>query len=251
MSALAQEDWPDAPSATAPPSKGFYDALAKAQGAFQPIRRDKTVSVRTKAGGTYSFSYAPLEAILRATLPALNKEDFALVQRVEEDHLVTTLYHGQGQLHGSIKILVSDSGPQAYGSALTYARRYGVTLLLGICADDDDDGNAAEGNHVTVQRPDGLPSGDGAHGLPNISPHGDDYKNEDQTKAQKMAQEFRDALKAKNEIKIWKLHEQCNFEQTFYIAVNAYMSPEERREAKAIIDRMGKVKDGAAHRTAG
>lgn len=130
-------------------STGFYAALAKAQAAFQPIRRDKTVTVRTKAGGTYSFAYAPLESILRATLPALNQNGFALVQHVEAEYLVTTLYHAQGQLSGSIKILVTESGSQAYGSALTYARRYGVTLLLGICADDDDDGNAADGNEVS------------------------------------------------------------------------------------------------------
>lgn len=241
------EEWIE-PVETMQPEKGFYEALSKAQAAFAPVRRDKTVSVRTKAGGTYSFSYAPLEAILRATLPALNKEGFALVQRVEEDHLVTTLYHAHGQLSGSIKVIVGDSGPQAYGSALTYARRYGVTLLLGICADDDDDGNAAEGNHVTVQRPDGLPSGDGANGLPNINPHGEDYKNEDQGKAQAIAQDFRDALAAKNEIKVYKLHQQCNFDANFYIAVNAYMSPGERKQAKEIIDRMSKVKDGSAVR---
>lgn len=127
----------------------FYLCLSRAQAAFQPIRRDKTVTVRTKAGGTYSFSYAPLEAILRATLPALNAEGFALVQHVEGDYLVTTLYHAAGRLSGSIKIIVTEAGSQAYGSALTYARRYGVTLLLGICADDDDDANAADGNEVT------------------------------------------------------------------------------------------------------
>lgn len=130
------------------PSPKFYAALSKAQSEFEPIHRDKTVTVRTKDGPSYTFAYAPLEAILRATLPALNKNGFSLVQRVEEAYLVTTLYHESGQLSGSIKIMVGRDGPQAYGSALTYARRYGVTLLLGICADDDDDGNAAEGNEV-------------------------------------------------------------------------------------------------------
>ncbi|MGH7746860.1 MAG: ERF family protein [Candidatus Dormibacteria bacterium] len=144
---------PEEPAKVEPQvSKGFYTALAKAQSAFLPVRRDKTVIVRTKAGGTYSFSYAPLEAILKATLPALNAAGFALVQHVESDFLVTTLYHADGRLSGSIKILVGEGGPQAYGSALTYARRYGVTLLLGICADDDDDANAAEGNEVTETR---------------------------------------------------------------------------------------------------
>jgi predicted metal-dependent hydrolase len=33
--------------------------------------------------------------------------------------------------------------PQEIGSALTYARRYSLSALLGIAADEDDDANAA------------------------------------------------------------------------------------------------------------
>ena len=82
-----------------------------------------------------------------------NKEGFSLVQHVEADFVVTTLYHAAGRLSGSMPVFKTESGPQAYGSALTYARRYGVTLLLGICADDDDDANAAEGNEVSSGHP--------------------------------------------------------------------------------------------------
>ena len=134
------------------PAKNLPAALARAQAAFKPIGRDKTVTVRTKAGGTYSFSYAPLEAILRAVQPALSKEGLALTQEVvakeSKQYLKTTIYLGSESLSNSVEILVGDSGPQAYGSALTYARRYGITLLLCVCADDDDDANAAEGNEA-------------------------------------------------------------------------------------------------------
>lgn len=36
--------------------------------------------------------------------------------------------------------------PQAYGSALTYARRYALSALLGVVSDEDDDGNLAAGH---------------------------------------------------------------------------------------------------------
>lgn len=36
--------------------------------------------------------------------------------------------------------------PQAYGSALTYARRYALTTILGVVSDEDDDGNLAAGH---------------------------------------------------------------------------------------------------------
>lgn len=36
--------------------------------------------------------------------------------------------------------------PQAYGSALTYARRYALSAILGVVSDEDDDGNLAAGH---------------------------------------------------------------------------------------------------------
>lgn len=138
---------------------GIAVALAKAQAEFGPIKRDRTVTVRTKAGGTYSFSYAPLESIMRATLPALTKHGIALTQAVEDSHVVTRLLTENGELSNRIPILVSDNGPQAYGSGLTYSRRYGITLLLGVCADDDDDANLAEGNSATVKNGNGKHTG--------------------------------------------------------------------------------------------
>jgi hypothetical protein len=43
-------------------------------------------------------------------------------------------------------LLVQDVGSQAFGSALSYMRRYALTSLLGVAADSDDDANAADGN---------------------------------------------------------------------------------------------------------
>ncbi len=134
----------------------LHAALAAAQGEFTPIKRDKTVKVSMKAGGSYTFSYAPLESILHATVPALSKNGLALSQvtvpEATREYVKTTLFYVDGtSIDNLIPIFVRDDGPQAYGSALTYARRYGVTLLLCVSADDDDDGNAAEGNSAQLQ----------------------------------------------------------------------------------------------------
>jgi hypothetical protein len=90
-------------------------------------------------------------------MPPLTVNELCLTQGVEyegqDGFVVTTLAHSSGQWRSNrIPIIVSDGGAQAYGSALTYARRYGVTLLLALCADDDDDANAADGNTATVQK---------------------------------------------------------------------------------------------------
>ena len=68
-------------------------ALAKATLEFKPILRNKTVSVRMKSGGQYTFAYAPMETILEATKPALAKHGISALQNLKDGHLVTLLIH--------------------------------------------------------------------------------------------------------------------------------------------------------------
>jgi hypothetical protein len=52
--------------------------------------------------------------------------------------------HTSGQwISGSATLPLASQTPQAYGSALTYARRYGLAAIVGLCVDQDDDGAAA------------------------------------------------------------------------------------------------------------
>lgn len=131
--------------------KELAAALCKARGEFKPFGRDKTVLVKTKSGASYSFSYAPLESILEAVVPALSANGLALLQEVLEGRVQTTLIHSSGQWisSGGTPIKVTAEDAQAFGSGMTYARRYDLTLFLGLSADDDDDANAASGNEVS------------------------------------------------------------------------------------------------------
>lgn len=131
------------------------DALAAAQGEFTSPEKDRTVKVKTQGGQSYSFDYATLDSILKMARPVLCRHKLALTQLVVPapkggHQLVTKLLHGgSGEwLESTLPLLVQGSGPQAMGSAITYARRYAITALLCVCAEEDDDGVAAEGNHV-------------------------------------------------------------------------------------------------------
>lgn len=141
-------------------------ALAAASAEFLPIQKNRTVEVKTRQGGSYSFTYATLDGIVAAVRPALAKNQLVMVQSVvqeeiteadgsgvfitrREDLLETRLLHSSGEwLANLTPVLISDgeNSAQAYGSAITYARRYGITQLLCVVADEDDDGNAAAGN---------------------------------------------------------------------------------------------------------
>lgn len=136
-------------------------ALAIAQGQFPPIPRDRTVTVtpRRRQDGSqpspYTFSYAPLDTILEKTRPALSANGLAISQGIvphadgKREQLRTTLMHASGEwlaYDSPLFIGASDNASQAYGSGMTYARRYAVTALLCIAADDDDDANSTTGH---------------------------------------------------------------------------------------------------------
>lgn len=136
-------------TATAKPDAALYAALARAQASFPPIAKEKTVTVKTQQGGHYSFSYATLDAILNACRPALNENGLAIVQRLSSDGngntvLGTHLVHEDGAMLGStVELPGAFTSPQQLGSLLTYLRRYALTALLGVAAEEDDDGRQA------------------------------------------------------------------------------------------------------------
>lgn len=124
-------------------------ALAKAQAAFLPVEKTRTVKVKMRAeagGGTYSFSYAPLDTVLAATRPALAANGLALTQLIVHEELVTLLMHEAGGSLEARSALPKLAKMQDLGGAITYLRRYAIQAILGVAAEEDDDGNAAAGN---------------------------------------------------------------------------------------------------------
>lgn len=141
---------PDKPTV---PVNELAAALAKAQSEITAPPRNKTVTVKTKTGARYEFRYATLDSIIDHIRGPLTSNGLCFTQAIEGTELVTTLYHTSGQSIGSrTPLIVQEQGNQAFGSAITYMRRYALTALLGIAADEDDDANAAEGNQIVRQQ---------------------------------------------------------------------------------------------------
>lgn len=68
--------------------------------------------------------------------------------------LVTRLLHESGQwMECEIALPALGNNPQAFGSAVTYVRRYAISAMLNISADEDDDANRAAGNHYADVAP--------------------------------------------------------------------------------------------------
>lgn len=126
-------------------------AFVKAQAAFEPIVFDKE-------NPHFHSKYASLTAILKATKPALNANGIGITSRtriVGEIIVVETflVHKGKKFVRAEWPVGKLHTLPQQLGSALTYARRYALQSILGVAADDDDDGNAANGRKVNQQMP--------------------------------------------------------------------------------------------------
>lgn len=118
-------------------------ALSLAQAEFGAIEKDKTATVPTKSGGKYTYTYADLASVLDATRKPLAAHGLALLQPTTTEGqkvIVTTLLaHESGEwIRSLMSVSAVDDRPQSIGAAVTYARRYGITAMLGLAPEEED-----------------------------------------------------------------------------------------------------------------
>lgn len=118
-------------------------ALAKAQAEMKGALKDAT-------NPHFNSKYAGLDSVWEACRPALTSHGISVVQAPGAQgnavSMTTMLLHTSGQwMRSTLDMTAADQRPQAIGSCITYARRYGLSAMAGIAPEDDDDGNAAQG----------------------------------------------------------------------------------------------------------
>ena len=129
--------------------KEIITALLKAQSEMGNAKKDAN-------NPFFKSKYADLNSVREAIMPHLIENKILVLQPMVtidgSEYVKTVLLHESGESIESLtKILCkSQNDPQAYGSGVTYARRYGLQSLLSIGADDDD-GNAAS-KQITVKQ---------------------------------------------------------------------------------------------------
>ncbi|AEE91175.1 ERF family protein [Tepidanaerobacter acetatoxydans Re1] len=124
--------------------------IAKALAAFQAEVKNPA---NTEENPFFNSKYAPLNDILNTVRPILSKHGLSVLQSPSGDGqnvTVTTLItHESGEWIESdpLTLKADKATAQGAGSAITYARRYALSAMLGISSEDDDDGNFASGNN--------------------------------------------------------------------------------------------------------
>lgn len=127
--------------------------LARALANFQAEVKDPT---KDKDNPFFKSKYVALDGVLQAVRPVLSKNGLSVMQLPNSDtdkvSVITLLMHDSGQFIESepftVPLVKKDA--QAVGSALTYARRYSLSAILGIAWDEDDDAESIAEGTVTA-----------------------------------------------------------------------------------------------------
>ncbi len=136
------------------------EALSKAQVEMEGAKKDMS-------NPFFKSKYADLASVWDACREPLGRNGLSVSQIPETKGsqviVHTILMHSSGEwlrdrLLVPVEPNISKDGKkqawiQAFGSAVTYARRYALSSMLGVAADEDDDGNATARATTTQARP--------------------------------------------------------------------------------------------------
>lgn len=133
-------------------TKTLAQALLDAQAGMPAIQK-------SAINPHFRSRFVPLDGLLEQVLPVLNEHGLVLSQSP------TTLENGTGPvpalrtrlIHAAsgdsiedvMLLMVAKDDPQGQGSAITYARRYALMAVLGLVADEDDDGSDDDGSKAS------------------------------------------------------------------------------------------------------
>jgi hypothetical protein len=134
-------------------SSGLAQALVDAQTAMPAVKKDGK-------NPHFDSTFVTLDELIAVTRPVLNQHGLAIRQLpITNDAgmpiLRTTIVHGASgeELTADTPLFLPRNDMQAFGAAVTYARRYAWAAMLGIASEEDDDGNSATPTDAAPSQP--------------------------------------------------------------------------------------------------
>lgn len=121
-------------------AKGY----ANIKSAFFAFQGEKLVLPRNgqgKSNGGKPYKYVTLDDLIDRVIPVLQKYGLGFTQVVMNEKLLTELFHADSNTSLTISeiMLGKPESVQDYGGRITYTKRYALTALLGLSAEEDID----------------------------------------------------------------------------------------------------------------
>ncbi len=124
-------------------AKDIYEALLE-------IQKEGVAGVTFDSSNPhFKNRYISLGKLVEVLRPIFNGKGILATQVpvtiAGEPGLQTVFYHPESDtsFEGVVPLVLEKSNSQGLGSAITYTRRYALLSMLGLVADEDDDGEAA------------------------------------------------------------------------------------------------------------
>lgn len=151
----------------------IYAALSAFQGELKPMTKSGHVEFEKKTGGTVKFDYTPFGEIMTAIYPLLAKHGLSVRHEVTKDGVEAILTHEtysyvppllkvtrnpdgtetsetvqaghvEGEIRSGVIKMSYGADMKETGGAITYLRRYTLTMVCGISSEDDKDAELLE-----------------------------------------------------------------------------------------------------------
>lgn len=116
------------------------ESLVKLAPALVAAQKKMGAALKDAKNPFFKSKYADLNAVIDASVPTLNEEGIAVLQAVNGMDVETILLHESGEYVASCTpiVVAKQNDPQALGSAISYAKRYGLQAMAVLKAEDDD-----------------------------------------------------------------------------------------------------------------
>lgn len=123
------------------------------------ISRQGITCIKNANNPYFNSKYADLATVVEALKEPLEKAGIGYSFRVDNTIdgsgwmvilTVTDIEDDKSLLISFFPIMSTE--PQKMGSAITYAKRYLLTTVFNVIAEEDDDGNAAQGNKPALPK---------------------------------------------------------------------------------------------------
>ena len=123
------------------------DSIAKLAEALSKAQKEIRGAAKDQTNPYFKSKYADLNSVWEAIREPLTKNGLSVTQLPGSENgtvsVTTVLMHSSGEwVSSTLGIRPVKADPQGVGSALTYARRYALSAIAGVCPEDDD-GNEA------------------------------------------------------------------------------------------------------------